>query len=85
MIIKIVRAYHPNGTTKSQKFSEENEFPFKERATKFSDGSQIVETYYEPKDMQNMTNLIKKNWFDTYTEYATFLIAYEAKFKAVEK
>ena len=84
MIIKITKKYDKWNNLSKEYFSEENEFEFEHRDTKLENGA-IEESMYRISDMEELTSVIKPNFFKNYTEYATFLILNEAKFNSKEQ
>ena len=84
MIIKITREYDKHRNLSKEYFAEKKEFEFEHRDTKKEYGS-IEESMYRISDMEELTKVIKPNFFKNYTEYATFLILNEAKFNSKEQ
>lgn len=84
MIIKITREYDKWGNLSKEYFAEKKEFEFEHRDTKEEHGA-IEESMYRISDMEELTKVIKPNFFNNYTEYATFLILNEAKFNSKEQ
>lgn len=84
MIIKITRDFDKYKNLYKKYFKEVDEAPFEERITHYPDGGRLEETYHDVMDMEELVNHIGVSYFDDYTAYATFLIAYEAKFKALK-
>lgn len=84
MIIKITRGYDKWGNLLKEYFIEQDKFEFEHRDTKEEHGA-IEESMYRISDMEELTSVIKPNFFKNYTEYATFLILSEAKFNSKEQ
>lgn len=84
MIIKITRDYDKWGNLLKEYFTEQDKFEFEHRDTKEEHGA-IEESMYRISDMEELTSVIKPNFFKNYTEYATFLILNEAKFNSKEQ
>ena len=84
MIIKITRDYDKWGNLLKKYFTEQDKFEFEHRDTKKEHGA-IKESMYRISDMEELTSVIKPNFFKNYTEYATFLILNEAKFNSKEQ
>lgn len=84
MIIKITRGYDKWGNLLKEYFTEQDKFEFEHRDTKEEHGA-IEESMYRISDMEELTSVIKPNFFKNYTEYATFLILSEAKFNSKEQ
>ena len=84
MIIKITRKFDNWHNLSSENFREVEEMEFKRRDTERSVGN-LEEEMHIVSNMKELADLIKPNFFNSYTEYATFLIANEAKFNAKEQ
>ena len=84
MIIKITRVYDKWSNLSKEYFTEKKEFEFEHRDTK-KEHVAIEESMYRISDMEELTRVIKPNFFKNYTEYATFLILNEAKFNSKEQ
>ncbi|MEY8443337.1 hypothetical protein AALA52_03635 [Lactococcus ileimucosae] len=82
MIIKQTYNYDNYGNESFGVLEVTNEMPFVEKTTKYNNLRKTIIKFTEVKTMVELTEIINPRMFDSYTDYATFLITSEATIKA---
>ena len=82
LIVKITRTWDKWGNHQ-EVFEIKDEKPFKTRETKDECGNPLKrEEYFDIRSMKDLVEKIKLDFFENCTDYATWLITMDAKFKA---
>lgn len=82
MIIKRTYKYDDYGNESFRGFEVTNDMPFVEKTTKYNNLNKTIIKFTEVKKMADLIEIIKPRMFDSYTDYATFLITSEATMEA---
>ncbi len=75
MIVKVTSVF-----CKGKKVEEVQEKPFDKRVTEIGK-ERVTETYTEVNSIDKLLKVVDRSFFNTYTEYALFLIDNETRFE----